>query len=245
MEATGNMQKPREDLGDQALSLQSIEFPDLNKVLDQLVQRANGPKANRWERWSLIFGLAGASIGLLLGTTLPGKFGLVALYGGLLIEMSGFALHIALVVKRDWRQFRHARVYHAEDLETGYQQHQEIVELLRQFSFEQRQRRLRYVQQKRATMHERLGLFVGGMERLGVVPLLLAFYLQFKDWQWGDLKALGSITFTQALLAFALMLAYAMFWHLIFLRVRVQAYESLLAEANRQDEESKNPEKAA
>ena len=91
-------------------------------------------------------------------------------------------------------------------------------------------------------MHERLGLFTGGMERLGVVPLLLAFYLQFKDWRWGDWKTLTSITFTQALLAFALMLAYTIFWHLIFLRARVHAYESLLAEANRQDEESKNQE---
>lgn len=91
MDATGRMQKPREDLGDQALSLQSLEFPDLNKVLDQRAQRANGPKANSWERWSLIFGLAGASIGLLLGTTLPDKFGLVAL------NRPGFRRHLTAI----------------------------------------------------------------------------------------------------------------------------------------------------
>lgn len=242
MDATEHEQEPQQDLNDLNLSLPSIDFPDLNNVLDQYLQRINEPKSSRLERWSLIAGIGGAGVGLLLGTTLPGTSGSLALYGGLIIEMAGFALHAALIAKRDWRQFRYARAHHAEELEAGYQQHQRIVHLVRGFSLEQRKRRLRYVQDRRATMHERLGLFTGGMERLGVVPLLLAFYLQFKDWRWGDWKTLTSITFTQALLAFALMLAYTIFWHLIFLRARVHAYESLLAEANRQDEESKNQE---
>ncbi|WP_237473075.1 MULTISPECIES: hypothetical protein [unclassified Xanthomonas] len=39
----------------------------------------------------------------------------------------------------------------------------------------------------------------------------------------------------QSVLAFLLLFAYALSWHLIRLRVRVQTYEQQLAEANRQD----------
>lgn len=72
-------------------------------------------------------------------------------------------------------------------------------------------------------------------ERLGIMPILLALYLQLKDWRWGDWTVLSKITLMQGVLAFLLLLAYALSWHLIRLRVRVQAYEQLLAGANRQD----------
>ncbi|MEN5210072.1 hypothetical protein ABE493_18360 [Stenotrophomonas terrae] len=243
MKSIENLQEPRKDLSNQPLTLRSIEFPDLNELLDQCLKRTEEPKFRKLERWSLIAGIGGAGIGLLLGATLPGVAGSLALYGGLISEVAGFAVHAALVVKRDWRQFRHARANHAEELEAGYQQQQEIIDLMRAFPFEQRKRRLLYVQNRRAMMHERLGLFTGGIERLGVVPLLLALYLQFKDWRLGDWKALNNITFIQALLALALMLAYAIFWHLIFLRTRVQTYELLLTEANNQHKESNDEQK--
>lgn len=238
MDVAESAQEPRKDLNDRPLALRSIGFADLNEVLDQCLKRAEDPKLRKLERWSLIAGIGGAGIGLLLGSTLPGVTGSLVLYGGLIFEVAGFAVHATLIVKRDWRQFRHARTSHAEELEAGFQRQQEIVDLVRAFPFEQRKRRLRYVQNRRATMHERLGLFTGGIERLGVVPLLLALYLQFNDWRLGDWKALNNITFVQALLALALMLAYAIFWHLIFLRTRVQAYELLLTEANSQDKDS-------
>ncbi|MCT8358620.1 hypothetical protein NLA05_20535 [Xanthomonas citri pv. anacardii] len=84
-------------------------------------------------------------------------------------------------------------------------------------------------------MHDRLGLFTGGIEKLGFMPVLLALYLQLKDWRFGDWTVLSKITLIQGVLAFTLLFAFAMSWHLIRLRIRVQSYEQLLAEANRQD----------
>ncbi len=84
-------------------------------------------------------------------------------------------------------------------------------------------------------MHDRLGVFTGGMEKLGFMPVLLALYLQLKDWRFGDWAVLSKITLTQGVLAFILLFAFAMSWHLVRLRIRVQSYEQLLAEANRQD----------
>ncbi|MBC3972619.1 hypothetical protein H8S50_10745, partial [Xanthomonas translucens pv. undulosa] len=106
---------------------------------------------------------------------------------------------------------------------------------LRAFPLEHRRQRETFIRDRRTNMHERLGLFTGGMERLGVMPVLLALYLQFKDWRWGDWSALGKITAVQSVLAFLLLFSYALSWHLIRLRVRVQTYEQLLVEANRQD----------
>lgn len=47
---------------------------------------------------------------------------------------------------------------------------------------------------RRTNMHDRLGLFTGGMEKLGFMPVLLALYLQLKDWRFGDWTVLSKIT---------------------------------------------------
>lgn len=80
----------------------------------------------------------------------------------------------------------------------------------------------------------RCGLFTGGMERLSAMPLFLALYLQLKGWHKGDRPVLADITLIQCCLAFLLLFAYVMSWNIIQLRTRVQSYEQLLAEANRQ-----------
>jgi hypothetical protein len=54
-------------------------------------------------------------------------------------------------------------------------------------------------------------------------------YLQLKDWRLGDWAVLSKITLVQGVLAFTLLFAFAISWHLIRLRIRVQSYEQLLA----------------
>ncbi|TDB28660.1 hypothetical protein ATCM_14005 [Stenotrophomonas sp. ATCM1_4] len=235
MDATSS--SPRHTSEEPPFLLRSLHFSDLNQLLDQYLNGIDGAKPGKWERYSLILGIGGAGFGLLLGTTLNGVAGAVAAYGGLFIETIGLLTYAGLQIRRDWHQFRHARAHHASELESGYQQYQHLVKLTRSFPLAERKRRLRYIQDRRNTMHDRLSLFTGGMERLGVIPLLLALYLQFKDWRWADWKAISNITFAQGLLAFILMLAYLLFWHLIHLRARIQAYELLLTESNKRDDE--------
>ncbi|WP_250064190.1 hypothetical protein [Stenotrophomonas mori] len=217
--------------------LQELSFPALNAALDDYLARTGGTRAGPWERWSLIVGIAGAGLGMLLGSVLSGKAGAIVTLSGLAVEILGLGTSMCLQIRREWRQFRGARREHAREIEEGYTQYQQLVQQVRAFPLEQRRRRLRYIRDRRTTMHERLGLFTGGMERLGVLPLLVALYLQFKDWRWGNWNTFANITLVQGLLAFAIFLAYALSWHLINLRVRVQAYELLLAEANTQDGE--------
>ncbi len=236
--SAGNAPAPiSESPVDAGAALHELSFPALNAALDDYLARTGGTKAGPWERWSLIVGIAGAGLGMLLGSVLSGKAGVIVTLLGLAVEILGLGTSMCLQIRREWRQFREARREHAREIEDGYTQYQQLVQRVRAFPLEQRRRRLRYIRDRRTTMHERLGLFTGGMERLGVLPLLVALYLQFKDWRWGSWNTFASITLVQGLLAFAIFLAYALSWHLINLRVRVQAYELLLAEANAQDGE--------
>lgn len=219
----------------QELALQELSFPALNIALDDYLTSTDGPKASRWERLSLIVGAVGAGLGMLLGSTFSGKVGAFGALTGLAIEVGGFGIGIWLNLKRDLPQFRHARSEHAKQIERSYEQYQQLVQRLRRFPLEQRRLRLRYVRDRRATMHERLGLFTGGMERLGILPMLIALYLQLKDWRWDGWNVFANITPVQGLFAFMILIAYALSWHLMRLRTRVQAYELLLTEANAQD----------
>lgn len=220
-----------------AIALQELSFPALNAALDDYLARTDGTKAGPWERWSLIVGIAGAGLAMLLGSALSGKAGVAVTQLGLAVELLGLGTSMCLRIRREWRQFRNARREHAREIEEGYTQYQQLVQQLRAFPLEQRRRRLRYIRDRRTTMHERLGLFTGGMERLGVLPLLVALYLQFKDWRWGNWNAFANITLVQGAFAFWILVAYALSWYLVHLRARVQAYELLLAEANAQDGE--------
>ncbi|WP_447896842.1 hypothetical protein [Stenotrophomonas acidaminiphila] len=220
-----------------AIALQELSFPALNAALDDYLARTDGTKAGPWERWSLIVGLAGAGLAMLLGSALSGKAGVAVTQLGLAVELLGLGTSMCLRIRREWRQFRDARREHAREIEEGYTQYQQLVQQLRAFPLEQRRRRLRYIRDRRTTMHERLGLFTGGMERLGILPLLVALYLQFKDWRWGNWNAFANITLVQGAFAFWILVAYALSWYLVHLRARVQAYELLLAEANAQDGE--------
>ena len=91
-------------------------------------------------------------------------------------------------------------------------------------------------------MMSRTRLFTGGMERLGVFPLLLALYIQLKDWKLGDWAALNNVTFVQGALIFALMLAYLVFLHLMHIHSRIEAIEVLLNESAERDREEASAE---
>ena len=154
---------------------------------------------------------------------------------GLGIEVAGFGIWIVLQLKDLWRQVAHARADYAEQLERDYDECRAMQKQLRAFPRDQREARLRYIRNRRIVMQERMGLFSGSMEKLGVLPVLLALYLQFKDWRWGNWQVLADVTVTQACLAFLLLLGYALSWQLVHLRIRMQSCEFLLEESCRGD----------
>ncbi|WP_225042793.1 hypothetical protein [Xanthomonas campestris] len=223
------------DIDGEAIKLTDTSFPSLSAAIAHYTQVTEQGRAGPVERWSLAIGLIGAGVGILAGTLLSGKVGVYLAATGLAVELAGFLVYGVLSFKREWPSFRRPYADHAELMEREFHQYQSIVASLRRFPLEQRRRREAFMRDRRTNMHDRLGLFTGGMEKLGFMPVLLALYLQLKDWRFGDWTVLSKITLIQGVLAFTLLFAFAMSWHLIRLRIRVQSYEQLLAEANRQD----------
>ncbi len=76
-----------------------------------------------------------------------------------------------------------------------------------------------------------MGLFIGSLQRLGILSLLAILYVQFKDWRFGDWQAFGQVHMVGGLLLWALFLAYLIAWWLVGLGARWDAYEALLIEA--------------
>lgn len=213
----------------------TISFPSLNRLLDDYALTANGGPQSPWLRWSLPVGLAGAVIGIVLGHALDGSASGWGAFAGLIIELAGLGTWSCLQLKGAWRTFVHAKSAHADDLERDYHLYRQLVQSIQLVPLAERQRRLRFIRDRRATMQDRLGLFTGSMEKLGVLPILLALYLQFKDWQWADWRPLYNVTLAQGLLAALLFTVYLLSWFLIRLRLRLQSYELLLEESSRQD----------
>ncbi len=77
-------------------------------------------------------------------------------------------------------------------------------------------------------MIDRTGLMYGGLQKLGPFPLLIALYLQFRNWEWGDWAGAFDVNLVGGLLIFALVLLYVMGWVLIGMRVRLDTYVMLL-----------------
>lgn len=215
----------------------SLGFELMCEKLDEFDASRKGAQPGHWERWSFVVGLLGAGLGMLLGVLWGGHLGLLAATIGLAIELLGLSLSLVFMVRREWHSFRYAQRSYARELDKDFLKYQTYVSDLRVFPKVDREMRLRYIIDRRKIFQHRLGLFSGGLERLGVLPVSIALYFQFKDWEWGDWGMLAEVNLVQGLLIWALVLAYAASWHLIRLYARTEAYESLLTEASRQDEE--------
>lgn len=83
-----------------------------------------------------------------------------------------------------------------------------LVARLRQFPKTERQHRLRYANQLRTGMIDRTGLMYGGLQKLGPFPVLIALYLQFRNWKWGNWAGAFDVSLVAGLLILSLVLLY-------------------------------------
>lgn len=214
-----------------------LSFVLMDGLMDEFAEKTQASQAGRLERFAMFTGVAGAVAGILLGWLLPKPFDLYAALTGLAVELLGLGIGTFLSLKRDWRSLRHARRGMAESMDADFQKYEQYVHQLRRFPARARARRHRYIRDRSSRMMSRTRFFTGGMERLGVVPLLLALYVQLKDWRFGDWAALASVTMIQGILIFALLLSYLLFLHLLRIHTRIEAIEALLNEAAERDRE--------
>lgn len=179
--------------------------------------------------------LRGSSAGMasLIGTLIDGWAGVRVVRVGLAFELIFLGISAVAFIRRNWKMFRASKRNYAKDLDHDYGEYMRFLGWLRNFKEEDLSRKLRYVRDRKGSMTFRLGLLTGGVERLGVLPVLVALYFQFKDWEFGDWQALGQVNLAAGLLLWALLLLYLGGWWLIRLKLRLDTYEILLAEATR------------
>lgn len=209
---------------------EELTFQWLHQRVQGLVDHSIYPKAGRVEKGSFRVAMVAAGIGILTGF-LPAEWlpdGAWLIAACLLVELSGFALGGLLAARREIRQYSQPRLSHAREMDSNFAHWHAVVADLRQFPRTLREQRLRYVSSLRTQMIDRMGLMYGGLQRLGPFPLLVALYLQFRGWKWGDWGALFDVGWVGALLIFAMTLLYLMGWVLIGQRIRLDTYVALL-----------------
>lgn len=214
-----------------------LVFERMDEMIDAYAAATKGSVPGRVESYAFAIGVAATAFALVTSALSPQYLSVWWGVGGVVIELAGFTLFLVLFLKREWRSFRNSKRDYAIELDRDFGKYVGYVRQLREYPRNQRDRLLRYIQARRKVMHSRMSLVTGGMERLGVIPLLAALYLQFKDWRLGDWAALGEVTFVQGFLAVALLVIYVASWGLILLYSRTEAYELLLIEAAAQEDE--------
>ncbi|HFK2920114.1 TPA: hypothetical protein ACGY72_001279 [Stenotrophomonas maltophilia] len=211
---------------------QELSFHWLYQRVQGLVEHSIYPKAGRLEKWSFRVGALAAATGIL-GSQLPDRWlpltaALLLVRACLVVEIGGFVIGGFLAIRRGIRQFVQPRLSHAQEMDGEFAQWQAVIAELRQFPRVERERRLKYVSHLRSSMIERMGLMYGGLQRLGPFPLLIALYLQFRQWRWGDWSSAFDVGALGAFIIYALVLLYLAGWLLIGLRSRLDTYVALL-----------------
>lgn len=215
-------------------SAPELTYAWLHRRVQAFVSSNSRPPASRLERGSFWVGMGMAGIGLLVANLAqPTLVVLWTIRTCLVLEVVGLTISIALTVRRHLPEFRRPRESHADEMDADYIKWQRLVQEVRGFPREQREARLRYVSELRQRMTERMGLMYGGLQRLGVFPVLIALYLQFRDWRWGDWAGAFDVNLFAGLLIWSMLLLYGMGWLLVSMRGRLDSYVSLLEESLR------------
>ncbi|HEL3178323.1 TPA: hypothetical protein UME25_000394 [Stenotrophomonas maltophilia] len=226
MQAGGGLDSPAKT------DSQELTFHWLYQRVQGLVEHSIYPKAGRVERWAFRVGVLAALVGVL-SSQLPERWVAVTFASPLVtaclvVEIASFIVAGVFAARRGIRQFSQPRLSHAQEMDGEFSQWQGVIAELQGFPRVERERRLKYVTHLRTSMIERMGLMYGGLQRLGPFPLLIALYLQFRGWQWGDWASAFDVGALGAFLIYALVLLYLAGWMLIGLRTRLDTYVALL-----------------
>jgi len=213
----------------------ALSFSWLHDKVAAYVAHSRYPKPSRVERASVWVGVGAAGVGLLVAALSPRviapQLAAGVLSACLAVELAGFATHLILMAKRELPQLLKPRLAHAAEMDFDFAYWRELVAELSGFPRAQRKEMLRFASALRDRMNERMGLVYGGFQRLSIFPVLVALYLQFRNWKWGDWASAFDVNLVAGLLIWMMVLLYAAGWLLIGLRTRVDTYVNLLESA--------------
>lgn len=154
-------------------------------------------------KWMITWVQIGFSVFLL--ALLPG---IVRSYGVLGWSLWRWRADQVEQLDHDLPQFRTLLTWLSARPQTALKEHQRVVRL------------------SLGQMSAKIGMFTGGLERLGVLPVLVSAYLFFLN--WNELMDMPS---WQIIIGFGLILFYFMMMVANLKRIRLHLYDALLTEA--------------
>jgi hypothetical protein len=152
-----------------------------------------------------------------------------------LVVIEIVALAIATFLNRPWKinGIGAERREYAEQLDFDMPHHVELVVGLRKFPNAQLSAMADYAAHRHERLRDKLPLMTGSFEKLGILPVAVALYLQFKDMHWPPQPS-----WMEIILGFMLVYGYWTSLLLVGLRFRMQLYEILLRQALDQPEKT-------
>lgn len=206
----------------------TLTFAALDKRIEDLPLHPSYQVApSRRVGWGGSIGFASALLAQIIGKTLPNnRWALAAVIVLLVIELSAF--FVALTAQQPGFNLKPSseRRESAEILDFDMPHHEELIGWLRNFPRERLQAMSDFTGFRVERLRSKLPLLTGGLDRLGILPILAALVIQFKDMHWPPQASWPEV------LLFALLMG--VYWQSllqVMVRFRVEQYDMLLKKA--------------
>lgn len=206
----------------------TLTFTALDQRIEALPQHPSyGGSPSTRARWGNGIAMTAGLLALILGKTLPSSPALLAVVSGLfIVEVAAFVIAgtanlsgINLRPSGERREF-------ADVLDFDLPHHLELVTWLRSFPREYVARMSSFASHRLDRFRSKLPLLTGGVDKLGVLPIAAALFIQFRDMQWPP-----RLGWPEVLLVGALMWMYWMSLLQVGSRIRLELYDALLKQA--------------
>ncbi|GAB1595606.1 hypothetical protein [Lysobacter claricitrinus] len=168
---------------------ENLSFEWLYERVSSYVAQTTTQGPSTLEKWASGIAFVAAGVGLLVAALSPSVIApsaaLRTMKYALAAELLGFVVAVARMLWREVPRWCQLRANHALDMDREFGLWCVLVAEVRRFPRAQREQMLAFARRLREGMTYRMGLALGGVERLGVFPVLVALYLQFRK-KWGQ-----------------------------------------------------------
>jgi len=209
-----------------------LTFNALNERIDALPVHSSLRMApTKRTLWGYIIGFSAAFFALVGAKVLPSNMTTVIITATLLaVEVIGLAL--ALIPPRPWKipSFASEQRDYAEQLDHDFAQYEGLIAWLRTFPAEQLESMAGYVTDRLESLKSKQPLLTGAIDKLGVLPIVIALFLQFRSMHWPP-----DFTWPQIIFGFVLVWMYWSSLLLVSLQFRAQLFQTMLKRATEQN----------
>jgi len=210
----------------------TFSFSELERRISALHE---GPIAvldrPRWQYWCDLIGGFGVILGLLPGVLIqllePKLWMVTMAQTGLWTMILFFAPGVIRNLWAFGRLVRRGKTQDAEQLDSDFVQMGTLQAWLAQIPLQTIERHLRFIQAARSRVGEKLALMGGGLDRFGILPLILAIGVQLKTVMTESLDTPLWLLLPGLFFAITYLIAL----NGSFMRIRMHLYEIVLTEA--------------